>query len=212
MKRSVLINGAILGGFAVLTTGLIGLTHQGTAEKIQQQQQQKLLTTLNAVIPPARYDNDIQHNCTWVTSSELLGSDGPQHVYRGYLDNVPSSAAIEVVAPDGYSGNIHLIVGIADEGTVTGVRVLEHKETPGLGDKIDLRISDWILSFDGQVVADDTLSSWAVRKDGGKFDQFTGATITPRAVVKAVKNAVLFYQQEKQRIFAADNACGSGQE
>ena len=120
--------------------------------------------------------------------------------------------AIETVAPDGYSGDIRMIVGIAgnDLRTVTGVRVLSHKETPGLGDKIDLRIDDWILSFDGQVFNRDQITNWAVKKDGGQFDAFTGATITPRAVINAVTQALLYVQTHQQEIIKATNQCALG--
>ena len=111
------------------------------------------------------------------------------------------------LAPDGYNGKIQLVVGLAGEGTVSGVRVLEHKETPGLGDKIELRISDWILGFNSLTLNSENITNWAVKKDGGQFDQFTGATITPRAVVKAVKRSVEYYQANKAAIFAAPNEC-----
>ena len=104
---------------------------------------------------------------------------------------MPTAYAYETIAPDGYSGNIRLLVGITPKGEVLGVRVIEHHETPGLGDKIELRISDWILSFTNQIIVPESLKDWAVKKDGGKFDQFSGATITPRAVVNQVKRSAL---------------------
>ena len=122
--------------------------------------------------------------------------------YIATIDGKPSAIAIEAIAPDGYNGAIKIIVGIQDNGTITGTRVLSHQETPGLGDKIDLRVTDWILSFTGKAVNDENISAWKVRKDGGQFDQFTGATITPRAVVKAVKHAVTYVNQNKESILA----------
>lgn len=207
IDNSIIRNGLILGAFALLTTGLILLTHQGTKDAISDQEQRKLLTILNAIIERSSYDNEIQHDCVIVQNNERLGTGEPQRVFIARKDEQAVAAAIETVAPDGYSGRIELVVGVAGEGRVTGVRVLNHKETPGLGDKIDLRISDWILSFNGEIVDEETQNVWAVKKDGGKFDQFTGATITPRATVNAVKNAVLFYQQNKQRLFAGENQC-----
>jgi Na+-translocating ferredoxin:NAD+ oxidoreductase subunit G len=105
---------------------------------------------------------------------------------------------VETTAPDGYSGNIDLIVALTPDGTILGSRVLNHQETPGLGDKIEARRSPWILSFNGKTVTEDNAAKWAVRKDGGDFDQFTGATITPRAVVNAVRNAALLIQQRPE--------------
>ena len=207
MKKSMAQNGLILAAFAVVTTGLIGLTFSGTEQSIEAQQQKKLLSILNAIIPTETYDNSIQHDCAIMQSPEWLGSDESQHVYRARKGEQLVATAIETIAPDGYSGKIKLVVGVTGSGTVSGVRVLEHKETPGLGDKIDLRVSDWILSFDNQSYNQDRETRWAVRKDGGQFDQFTGATITPRAVVKAVKHAVIFSQQQWESLDLADNAC-----
>lgn len=204
-------NGLILAAFALVTTGLISLTFVGTKTKIAEQQQQKLLTDLNSVIPNDLYDNDIQHDCALAINNELLGTTEVNHVYRARLDQQPSALAIEAIAPDGYSGKIKLLVGVKGEGIITGVRVLKHNETPGLGDKIDIRISDWILTFDQQTYSAEFDDKWNVRKDGGQFDQFTGATITPRAVIKAVKKAVIFYQQNFQVMFSKENACAANQ-
>lgn len=206
-------NGLILAIFAVVTTGLIALTYFGTKDQIALQQQQKLLSILNAVIDKSSYDNAIHLDCALVTSTELLGSDEPQHIYRATKNEQGVAAAIETTAPDGYSGKIHLVVGVtsseAGSAKVTGVRILEHKETPGLGDKIDLRISNWVLDFDNQIYSADIATNWAVKKDGGQFDQFTGATITPRAVVNAVKLSVEYYLANQTSIFKAKNGCAA---
>jgi electron transport complex protein RnfG len=204
-------NGLALAVFAVITTGLISLTYFGTRDQIALQQQQKLLSILNAVIDEGSYDNSIQLDCALVTSVEMLGSDQPQHIYRATKQGRPVAAAVETTAPDGYSGKIQLVVGVTssklDSAKVTGVRILDHKETPGLGDKIDLRINDWVLDFDNQVYTAEMASNWAVKKDGGQFDQFTGATITPRAVVNAVRASVEYYLANKTTIFSAANGC-----
>ena len=204
-------NGLALAVFAVITTGLISLTYFGTRDQIALQQQQKLLSILNAVIDEGSYDNSIQLDCALVTSVEMLGSDQPQHIYRAPKQGRPVAAAIETTAPDGYSGKIQLVVGVTssklDSAKVTGVRILDHKETPGLSDKTDLRINDWVLDFDNQVYTAEMASNWAVKKDGGQFDQFTGATITPRAVVNAVRASVEYYLANKTTIFSAANGC-----
>lgn len=207
MTRSIIKNGLILALFAVLTTGLIGATFFGTKDQIDAQEQQKLLTTLDALVPRDTYDNAMQHDCVTVSSREFLGTDETKHIYRATYAQHPVAAVIETTAPNGYSGRIDLVVGVKGQGEVTGVRVLKHKETPGLGDKIDIRISDWILSFDGQTLTDKNQQQWAVKKDGGQFDQFTGATITPRAVVNAVKRTVQYYQAQHTELFNAANAC-----
>lgn len=209
IDKSIIKNGLVLGAFALVTTALIALTNEGTKDTIAAQQQQKLMSILNAIVDQSSYDNQIQQDCVMVQDSQLLGSNEPQRAHLARLSGQPVAAAIETIAPDGYSGKIELVVGVRGGGEVTGVRVLNHKETPGLGDKIDLRISDWILSFDGERLDQESAASWAVQKDGGKFDQFTGATITPRAVVNAVKNTVTYYQQHGEQMFLLENQCAS---
>ncbi|MEP0356574.1 electron transport complex subunit RsxG [Paraglaciecola sp.] len=217
MKNSMGKNGIILALFALLTTALISITYFGTVEQIAAQKQKKLLATLNAVIDRDSYDNQIQFDCVIVSSAPLLGDKLPKHIYRATLEGEPTAVAIETTAPDGYSGKIELLVGIkaatvAGEAMVTGVRVIKHKETPGLGDKIDLRINDWVLSFNEKVFSDELSSNWDVKKDGGQFDQFTGATISPRAVVNAVKKSVEYYLANQIDISSKVNGCSITQQ
>ncbi|WP_026375496.1 electron transport complex subunit RsxG [Aestuariibacter salexigens] len=207
MIRNIGKNGAILAAFAILTTLLIVLTSLATDSTITQQQQSKLRQTLNTVIPANLHENDIAANCVIVTDAQLLGPSANRRIYRASVNGEYVAMAIEATAPDGYSGDIDLLVGTRLDGTVTGVRVLSHRETPGLGDKIDASISDWILAFNGKRYSDESRSRWAVKKDGGQFDQFTGATITPRAVVSAVARAVQFGQQNQSELLQAENNC-----
>ncbi|WP_438863513.1 electron transport complex subunit RsxG [Neptunicella sp.] len=200
-------NGLILAAFAIVSTGLISITQLVTAPVIQQQQQQQLLNTLNATLDPQLYDNDLQHDCAKLAAPEWLGQTEEQIIFRARKQGQPVGVAIETTAPDGYNGSIDMLVSITEDNKVNGVRILKHNETPGLGDKIELRISDWILSFSGKKLEKGLEQQWAVKKDGGQFDQFTGATITPRAVVKAVKKSVQYYQQNQQQIFTAINQC-----
>ncbi len=201
-------NGLILGGFALVATALLAGTHALTKDRIARQKAQQTLSVLNALIPERLHDNDFYEDCTLVRSRQYLGSSEPQPVFLARKDGQPVAAAIEALAPDGYNGAIALIVGVDyASGKVMGVRVLEHKETPGLGDKVDIRKSPWVKSFDGQAPRDEKDNSWAVRKDGGQFDQFTGATITPRAVVKAVGNVVHYFERNKDRLFSAPANC-----
>lgn len=222
IKANMLRNGLILALFAIVTTGLIALTFFGTKDKIAFQQQQKLQTILDAVLDKTSYDNDILFDCALVhdinvTDEEINEAitNNSLKIYRATKDNTPVAIAIESIAPDGYNGKISLVVGMqkttdaeqTQQVLVSGVRVLAHKETPGLGDKIELRISDWILDFDGKLFNKENAPMWSVKKDGGQFDQFTGATITPRAVVKTVKQSIEYYMAHHQQIFAAKNAC-----
>jgi electron transport complex protein RnfG len=213
ISHNMLRNGLILAAFALVTTGLIALTYFGTKDEIAVQQQQKLLSILNAVVDEDSYNNQIQFDCAQVTSLDLLGNKSPQRIFRARQSGQNIAVAIETTAPDGYSGKIKLVVGMLSKGNdkaiVSGVRILEHKETPGLGDKIELRISDWVLDFDQQEYNANNSDMWAVKKDGGQFDQFTGATITPRSVVKAVKKSIEYYLANQDAIFSAENACQS---
>lgn len=201
-------NGGMLAAFAIITTALIALTFSGTEERIAFQQQKRLLAVLNEVVPEHYHTNTLFGDCTAV-SSPLLGNRDPHLIYRARIDGEPSALALETTAPDGYSGNIELVVGVDTALTVLGVRVVDHKETPGLGDKIELAVSDWILSFNHKQFNAEKLSRWQVKKDGGDFDAFTGATITPRAVVEAVKNTLLFVQQNQSQLFSLPNDCTS---
>lgn len=196
MKKSSLV----LALFAVASTALVTITFALTKDQIAYQQQQQLLTTLNQVVPRSLHDNELYKACTLVSNSDALGTEQPMPIYLASLNDKHSGAAIEAIAPDGYSGAIKVIVGVDANSMVTGVRVLSHQETPGLGDKIDARITRWVDSFLGKSVDNLEDKSWAVQKDGGQFDQFTGATITPRAVVKAVKKAVWFYKTHQDEL------------
>jgi len=211
MLNAIKKNGAVLAIFACASTGVVALTNYLTKDRIHLQEQKQLLSVLNQVIPHDLHDNDLYQACTLV-SDPKLGTDQEMPVYMATLNGEPSAMAIEAIAPDGYNGAIKIIVGIEQDGTISGTRILSHQETPGLGDKIDLRISDWILGFTGKQVTDNNQTDWKVRKDGGQFDQFTGATITPRAVVKAVKNTIDFVNNNRDRIQSQPLNCGGNNE
>lgn len=199
-------HGLILGAFAVLATSLIIGVQLLTADRIAEQQRSELLRTLNSLIPSELHDNDLYADCVYVAEPSILGL-AQQPVYRARQAGEPSGLVIRTTAPDGYSGQIHLLVAVSPVGTVKGVRVLQHRETPGLGDKIDLTRDDWILSFNGQRMRNENDARWAVRRDGGMFDQFTGATITPRAVVNAVARTVWYAQNNADALFLAPATC-----
>jgi electron transport complex protein RnfG len=197
MSRSAML----LGLFALVGTGIVAMIYTGTEERIAEAERAFMLRSLHAVIRPEMYDNDIFADMITVTSPELLGTKDPVPVFRARKDGKPVALAIIPIAPDGYVGPIKLLVAITVDGTVLGVRVLNHHETPGLGDGIEEKRSKWILGFNGHSLSNPEGKGWHVRRDGGKFDQFTGATITPRAVVKAVHNALTFYERNKERLF-----------
>jgi len=153
------------------------------------------------VVPTAMYNNDILQDHIEVLDIDYLGSKKVTLVYRARKDNKPVAAVLTVVAPNGYSGPIKLLVGIDYAGTVTGVRVVKHRETPGLGDAIEVQRNPWILGFTGKTLTNPAKSGWKVKRDGGEFDQFTGATITPRAVVAAVYRALDYFKQNREHLF-----------
>lgn len=199
--RPVLVSSLFLFLFAVVGSGVVAYTHDRTAERIHDNERRALLKSLNEIIPSDRYDNDIFHDILYVHNRDLLGTDKPVPVYRARKNGWPVAAVLAPVAPDGYNGNIRLLVAINLDGTLAGVRVVQHRETPGLGDGIETSNSDWILGFKGKSLENPGKEGWKVKRDGGEFDQFTGATITPRAVVKAVHNALLYYQIHGHELF-----------
>lgn len=193
---------ALLGVFAALGTGLLAVTESATRERIAANERAYLLRSLNDVVPASAYDNDLFTDTINVLDPELLGTDEPVTVYRSRMGDRPVAAILTPVAPVGYSGPISLLVGINHDAVITGVRVVAHRETPGLGDAIEVERSDWIRGFTGRSITDPPEKQWAVQRDGGYFDQFTGATVTPRAVVKAVRNALIYFSAERDQLFA----------
>lgn len=177
--------GLFLGFTALICTAVSGGIYFLTKDKIDgaiAKQQRELLAQ---VIPTHYFDNDLSTDCYKPNDPQI------QKICIGKKNQQKTVYALEATAPDGYSGNIRLLIGMTPQGDILGVRVLEHKETPGLGDKIETRISDWILHFNNQKISLENQQEWAVKKDGGKFDQFSGATITPRAVVNQVRRSGL---------------------
>ncbi len=202
LGRNMVIGATILGIFAVVGTILLGLIHDATIDRIRANQRATVLRTLHILIPPERHDNDLFTDVIRVRDP-LLQIDGePVAIYRARRGKQAVAAILTAIAPDGYNGNIDLLVAINYDGTLAGVGVTRHLETPGLGDGIDRRKSDWIHIFDGKSLDDPPEQQWGVRKDGGYFDQLTGATISPRAVVKAVRNALIYYREHREEIFA----------
>ena len=207
--RQSLITAAILLLFALIGTAMVAYTYDSTRERIAANERATLLRKLNRLIPPQSYDNALLQDTLQVQNETLLGTADPVTVYRARMHGKPVALVIAAVAPDGYSGAIRLLVGINVDGSLSGVRVVAHRETPGLGDGIEEDRSDWILGFTGKSLQNPTLQGWAVKKDGGVFDQLTGATITPRAVVKAVRQALLYYRDHKDALFAPGETTSS---
>ena len=200
-RRQILLSGVFLWLFAVAGTSLVALTEYSTSEAIVENERQVLLRNLYALLPRDRLDNDIATDTLELPAAILLGTDAGSTVYRARLGGDPVAAIFRSVAPGGYNGKIHLLVGVNIDGSLAGVRVVKHAETPGLGDAVEIRKSPWINDFAGKSLTNPNQNRWLVKRDGGNFDQFTGATITPRAVVAAVRNTLLYYQQNADMIF-----------
>lgn len=207
LKNPILKNGMLLGLFAMLCTGLVAVVDHQTADKIALQQQRELMRVLHQIIPDQLHDNELTAQCTLLQDQDALGTELPLPAYIATSAGQPTAIAIETIAPDGYNGQIRIIIGVTVEGQILGVRTLSHQETPGLGDKIELRKSEWVLGFSGQQVDGASDKRWHVKKDGGDFDQFTGATITPRAYVKAIARAVSYFNDNKQVILSQPLNC-----
>ena len=202
LGQSITRNSVLLGVFALGTTLLISGTYLLTKDRIAEEQRKAEEKALLEIVPASRHNNSMLDDTVAVDSStQGLGLHNEKQVYLAKQNGKVVAAIVPVIAPDGYSGDITLIVGINADGTIAGVRTLSHKETPGLGDKVDIKKSDWVLGFNGKSLANPALSKWAVKKDKGHFDQFTGATITPRAVVGATLRALQFAQANKDTLF-----------
>lgn len=197
----MLKNAAVLGLFAIVTVGAVTLLQQGTAERIQAAERAAQVRALGEILPAGSYVNHLLDDSVPI-QDRLLGNKSPLPAYVAIKDGRPSAVILQAIAPDGYSGAIHLLVGIHADGRVAGVRVIGHRETPGLGDKIELAKSRWIRSFEGKSLSSPEADGWAVKKDRGEFDQFAGATITPRAVVGAVHRALQYFDAHKAELLA----------
>ena len=200
MSRNVLVSALILGVFGFIGATLVAVTEFGTHERILENERQALLRQLYEIVPQERIDNDLLAYPLTVSAREELGQENSL-VYVGKKANQLSAMVFEATVPDGYSGPIRILVGVDSNGVLLGTRVIAHKETPGLGDKIEKEKSDWILGFTGKSLTDPKLDRWKVKKDGGDFDQFTGATVSPRAVVKGVRRVLLYFDQQQDALY-----------
>jgi Na+-translocating ferredoxin:NAD+ oxidoreductase subunit G len=208
IQKPILVAGGMLGAFAIAGVGLVVLTNALTAERVAANQREAMLNKFSAILPAAPdspaspMDNDPLQDRIQVNDPDLLGTAATD-IYRVRQGGAPVALILAPIVPDGYAGPIRLLVAVKTDGTLSGVRVLEHHETPGLGDRIEERKSDWIKKqFEGKSLGNPLEQDWRVKRDGGDFDQFTGATITPRAIVKAVKNTLKFVAREGDALYA----------
>ena len=184
----------------------LALVYQLTGDRIAEQAERTRLSTLNQILPPKSYDNGLTTDWIEVTAPAVFKTPEAVRIYRARQSGNPVAALFVVTAPDGYNGPIELLVGLWEDGTIAGVRVLSHRETPGLGDRMELSQSDWVHQFRGRSLGQPDYSHCAVERRGGVFDQFTGATITPSAIVAAIRRTLVYYQDHRARIFSQPSA------
>ena len=197
----MLVAAGILGAFAVFGVGVVAVTYGMTAPLIAANERAAVLREVRAILPAGELDNDPIEDRVEISDPARLGAQVTQ-VYRARRGGEVIAVILDPVVGNGYSGPIRLLVSVLADGTLGGVRVLSHRETPGLGDRIEVARSDWILGFSGRSLGNPPAEDWEVRRDGGEFDQFTGATITPRAVVRAVRGALEFVADQRAALFA----------
>ncbi|MDL0432535.1 electron transport complex subunit RsxG [Marinobacter sp. TBZ242] len=200
LAQSIRRNAIGLGLFAIITGGTIAVTQVMTAERIEEQAARAEAKALFEIIPESEHDNNLLTDTVELPANKRLDSGEPVTAWVARRNGRPTGLIMPVVAPDGYSGDIHLLVGVNLEGEILGVRVTSHRETPGLGDRIETKKSDWIHSFTGRSLGNPEPKRWNVKKNGGVFDQFTGATISPRAVVKAVQKSLIYFREHRSDI------------
>ena len=199
-ENNISFTGIVLAVIAIIGTLASALTYNFTADTIKQNHHQAAIEMFARVLPNVAYNNDIFNDSILVTDKPMLGLNSPQAIHLALQDNKLTGAIINATAPNGYNGAINILVGMSADNIVTGVRIVSHKETPGLGDAIEEKKSDWILDFAGKSLANLPIEQWKVKKDGGVFDQMTGATITPRAVVGAVVKAQQYFIANQDKL------------
>lgn len=200
---SVLKGGVTLAAIAAVCTALVAFTYELTDEKIAENEQAWLEQSLEPALSGLYFDSGVSESKVTIPAPHELPGAEDAMVYRVYADETPVAALFVVSARDGYAGAIRLLIGIDADGAITGIHVLAHRETPGLGDLVESSKSDWVRQFDGRSLGDPRVEGWKIRRDGGEFDQLTGATVTPRAIVKAVRETLLYFDANSAAIFSA---------
>ncbi|HRE18277.1 MAG TPA: electron transport complex subunit RsxG, partial [Rhodocyclaceae bacterium] len=201
----------ILFIFVVVFTGLLAGAYLGTKPAIEASAAEEKMKLIAEVLPAGSYDNDLLSDTLRLPPTPELGLDEASTVYRARLGKAPAAVVLEAVAPDGYAGKIRLLLAIHADGRIAGVRVTQHKETPGLGDYIEpkkdkVKTRPWISQFTDQSFATVAERDWKVKKDGGQFDYYAGATISPRAITRAVGKALKYANEHRDQLYAASQA------
>ncbi len=203
MTDGLLKTGLTLAGIAAICTAAVATTYQLTRDRIAANEQALLEQSLEPALSGIVFDSSITESMLIIPAPHQLPGNDDAIVYRVYAGSAPAAALFAVTARDGYAGPIRILLGIAYDGTVSGVRILEHRETPGLGDKIESSRSDWVFQFEGRSLGDPPADGWAIRRDGGEFDQLSGASVTPRAVLGAIQATLIYFEANREEIFSA---------
>ncbi len=201
-KSSVAASASILAGVAAVCTTLVAGTYQLTAERIIANEDARLKASLQLALGELPYDGDLGAASIELFPPHGLPGNAPALVYPVYAAGLPAAVLFAVTADDGYAGPIRVLIGIRADGKLSGLEILEHSETPGLGDRISSQRSDWARQFSGRSLGNPAVESWAIRVDGGEFDQLTGASVTPRAVIRAIRDTLIYFQSHRQELFA----------
>ena len=205
-EQTIIKTGATLAVIAAICTTLVAATYQLTRDRIVANEKAMLEQSLQPALAGTAYEGNVSESRLVIQPPHDLPGNDAALIYRVYAQDKPVAALFAVTARDGFSGLIRILVGVTFDGTITGARILQHRETPGLGDKIESAKSDWIFQFDGRSMGNPEATGWAIRNDGGEFDQLTGASVTPRAVVGAIRDTLLYFDAHRDEIFAAESS------
>lgn len=200
--RPIVTTGVTLAAIAAICTGLVAATYKLTENRIAENEKYWLEQSLQPALAGVFFDGGVTESKVVLQPPHDLPGNEAAIVYRVYSAGEPVAALFVVTARDGYAGPIRVLVGVRMDGGVTGVRIVSHRETPGLGDRIDQSRSDWVYQFDGRSLGNPDVGGWALEVDGGDFDQLTGASVTPRAVIKAIRETLLYFDAHREAIFA----------
>lgn len=202
--QSIVKTGLTLAVIAAICTALVALTFQATRERIAANEKALLEQSLQPALAGTFYDSSVSESRLVLPPPHGLPGNDPAVIYRVFAGSEPVAALFAVTARDGFSGPIRILIGIGVDGTITGVRILQHRETPGLGDKIESARSDWVFQFDGRRMGDPIATGWAIEVDGGDFDQLTGASVTPRAIIKAIRDTLIYFESHRDELFLTE--------
>lgn len=199
---TIVKSGVTLAVIAAICTALVALTYRSTEQRIEANEKAWIERSLQPALSGLFYDSGVTESRILLPPPHDLPGSDAAIIYRVYAQGEPVAALFVVTARDGYSGPIRILVGVETTGMVTGVHVLEHRETPGLGDRVESGKSDWLTQFNGRSLLDPEPAGWRITRDGGQFDQLTGASITPRAIIKALKETLIYFDAHREEIFS----------